>query len=152
MDCNRFLFSPVLWRRQHVENTHLEHTRAHIGNRHWGRKNTGLVHKEQLCGSGPKKKPKNSIMLLAWRCHVWTRWLRARWRACSAAHYRTLEVTSKKKEKKRKMRHLFNLQMIVPSSLRLKGALWSVERATRGACLLADGLLLDGLIMVERRN
>lgn len=63
-----------------------------------------------------------------------------------------LEVTSGKKEKKRKLRHLFNLQMIVPSSLRLKGALWSVERATRGACLLADGLLLDGLIMVERRS
>lgn len=50
------------------------------------------------------------------------------------------------------MRHLFNLQMIVPSLLRLKGALSGVERATRGACLLGDGLLLDGLIVVKKKE
>lgn len=50
------------------------------------------------------------------------------------------------------MRHLFNLQMIVLSLPRLKGALWSVERATRGACLLEDGLLLDGLIVGGKKE
>lgn len=49
-----------------------------------------------------KKKEEPSIMLLAWQCHVWTPWLWAGLRACSAAHYRTLEVTREKKDKEKK--------------------------------------------------
>lgn len=135
MDCNRFYFPPFY----EEDNTskiltlkiHARTSETDTG----GEKNLVLFTKSSFVAA-VRKKTKPSIMLLAWRCHVWTRWLRAPWRACSVAHYRTLEVTSKKK-KKRKMRHLFNLQMIVPSSLRLKGALWSVERATSGACVFA---------------
>lgn len=69
MDRNRFYFPPFYEEDNASKiltlNTHARAPETDTG----GEKKTGLVHKEQLCGSGPKKE-KKSIMLLAWRCHV----------------------------------------------------------------------------------
>lgn len=56
MDCNRFYFSPF-YEEDNTSKILNLNIRTHIRNRYWGRKKTGLVHKEQLCSSDPKKKP-----------------------------------------------------------------------------------------------
>lgn len=98
MDCNRFYFPPFYEEDNTSKiltlNIHARTPETDTG----GEKKLVLFTKSSFVAAIRKK---NSIMLLAWRCHVWTRWLRARWRACSAAHYRTLEVTSKNKKEKK---------------------------------------------------